>query len=552
MKYTELDSEQVRDEFGEDIILLVTATNLETEYLHQTLQPINGFEGLVKTYFETQTFYLGVLGKYTVMHVQCSDMGAVSFGGSIKTITDALRFSNAKITIMVGIAFGINPEKQRIGDVLVSESILPYNIKRVGKQDTIHRGKEAVASQFLLNRVKNLNTWECFIDSEQKAKVIPGRLLSGEELVDNLERRKELEIAFPDAKGGEMEGAGMFTACNGNTEWLLVKGICDYADGDKGTNKKERQKIAVTAAISLVFELLSSEFAFSHLNVNPVPLDVSSVSDTQQYRIPPVEQIGKVLFDQYSVECESFYHKRVVDEAFSTGMKDFTIWVHGPSGIGKSNLILRNLLNDDETDFLVLNLAPCQGMKVKDLFKEMYLELATKLSQDVRLSDLKTQTGCLKSLVGLFKEHYSNKKLTILIEEIPISNDKDEKKFSQLFFSLLVLKYFEPDLTGLKLVLSSLHDPKTHLLKNQQKVKEFTKFFPLSEWSEEDIIGLISIIEKGTGFKLVESVRALLITESKGSPRFVKKYFKSLFSTEDYRAENQNFIMNETILEFSN
>lgn len=195
------------------------------------------------------TYYFGILGKYQVAHVQCN-MGSISRDSSTKTVTTALGILKSKIDLMVGIAFGIDKVKQKIGDVLVSESIIPYNPKRVGKDRTICRGIETPASKKLVSRFRSIKaTWSIFLEDGNKADLILTRLLSGEELINNLEYRDELISKNPNSKGGEMEGAGISAACDGKADWILVKGICDFADGKKGTNKKIGQTTAINAAL---------------------------------------------------------------------------------------------------------------------------------------------------------------------------------------------------------------------------------------------------------------------------------------------------------------
>ncbi len=63
-----------------------------------------------------------------------------------------------KAIIMVGIAFGRDPAKQKIGDVLVASQIIPYEQQRVGEQ-VIFRGPIPPSNTVLLNRFENAPTW---------------------------------------------------------------------------------------------------------------------------------------------------------------------------------------------------------------------------------------------------------------------------------------------------------------------------------------------------------------------------------------------------------
>jgi nucleoside phosphorylase len=159
---------------------------------------------------------------------------------------------------MVGIAFGINEEKQAIGDVLVSEQLMLYDLQRVGTDkegnlEIIPRGDRPHASPWLINRFQMANlSWD-----ESKVKVRFGLILSGDKLTDNIDFRKQLLKFEPEAIGGEMEGAGLYVACqNSKVDWILVKAICDWADGQKAKDKDARQQLAAHNAAALVLNAL--------------------------------------------------------------------------------------------------------------------------------------------------------------------------------------------------------------------------------------------------------------------------------------------------------
>lgn len=158
---------------------------------------------------------------------------------------------------MVGIAFGIDSSKQLIGDVLVSSQLMLYEPQRVGNKDEktirIPRGDKAHASPRLLRYFRNAElSWD-----ESKCKVRFGLILSGDKLVDNIEFRQQLCDLNPEAIGGEMEGSGLYVACHDKgIDWILVKSICDWADGNKYENKDNQQKLAAENAASFVLHVL--------------------------------------------------------------------------------------------------------------------------------------------------------------------------------------------------------------------------------------------------------------------------------------------------------
>lgn len=270
-KYDDEDGQFIVPLIDNFNLLLVTATKVEKETLHSYLKPLHGRTKLVKIQEGKQTYFLGVFGSYNAVHVSCDQMGATSPQASITTTIDAVNFCNPKVVLMLGIAFGAGG-KQKIGDILISESVVPYEIQRLGKKGSLNRGTPAPACTTLLNRFKNITDWHYMIRNRKPA-ILPGLLLSGEKLIDNLEDKNKLLEAYPMAKGGEMEGYGVYTACNSKsiTNWIIVKAICDFADGKKARGKERKQKTAAEASVNICQHIFNSRLAFRDISLFPVP-----------------------------------------------------------------------------------------------------------------------------------------------------------------------------------------------------------------------------------------------------------------------------------------
>ncbi len=82
-------------------------------------------------------------------------------------------------------------------------------------------------------------------------------LLTGEKLVDNVDYRNQLVKFGSEAEGGEMEGAGLYVSSyDKKVDWIVIKAICDWADGTKGVDKTTRQKLAAKNAAEFLVESL--------------------------------------------------------------------------------------------------------------------------------------------------------------------------------------------------------------------------------------------------------------------------------------------------------
>jgi nucleoside phosphorylase len=235
-------------------ILIVTVTKVESTAILQAFEPILGVKAIPLSIEDRIYFDLGTINKARIFLTQ-SEMGSGGLGASLLTVRKGIEDLFPTAVIMVGIAFGVNEEKQAIGDILVTEQLRLYDLQRVGTQDeqeqVILRGDKPHASPWLINLFKSADiSWE-------KARVRFGTVLTGEKLLDNIDYRNQLLSFEPEAIGGEMEGAGLYVACQDKkVDWILVKGICDWADGEKGQDKESRQKTAASNAAAFVVHTL--------------------------------------------------------------------------------------------------------------------------------------------------------------------------------------------------------------------------------------------------------------------------------------------------------
>jgi nucleoside phosphorylase len=208
-------------------ILLVTAAEVESRAVlkvaeESTGHPSNSWEVGNGTYRD-----LGKVNGKKVWLVQ-SEMGAGGPGGAHETVGQAIR------------------------DVLVAKQLYMYEPQRRGTDRVIPRGDKASASSRLLKRF-----WNAKLDW-QMANVHFGLVLSGEKLIDDDEFVRELLIHEPEAIGGEMEGAGLYVPCQtAKKDWILVKAVCDWADGKKSEDKTNRQLKAARNAAHFVWHALA-------------------------------------------------------------------------------------------------------------------------------------------------------------------------------------------------------------------------------------------------------------------------------------------------------
>jgi len=134
--------------------------------------------------------------------------------------------------------------------------IIPYEQIRVG-EEVVFRGPIPPSNTTLLNRFANAPAWSFVRPDGKDCTLLIGPILSGEKLVDSPMFKQQLFKQFPQAIGGEMEGAGLCAASGRiGIAWILIKSICDWGDGKKD---KKHQPLAASAAVSLAHHVLSQK-----------------------------------------------------------------------------------------------------------------------------------------------------------------------------------------------------------------------------------------------------------------------------------------------------
>lgn len=212
-------------------ILILTSNPNEKKVIDELIQHKvtisigNGIQGKI-----------GLIAEETVLHLS-GDLG-ISKQNSIGQISIAF-LGNEDIpkpflTILAGVCWG-NYKLTKIGDVLISNSILSCNIKRLSGTP-----------------VKPLIINSCFEISSLKEE--PVTLFSQETYVGDEEQilRNELLSKFDYLYGGEMEG---FYCLKDNSPWLIVKVVADF--GDKLDRNKQVEVLPNIS--SVIFDLLSSQ-----------------------------------------------------------------------------------------------------------------------------------------------------------------------------------------------------------------------------------------------------------------------------------------------------
>ena len=245
-----------------DILLMVVNEN-EYRAVLGLMKPIESVGKIILFTQKNVTFLIGKYGEYLTAVVQTSPGGQGFDAAEQKTIR-AIEVLKPSVVISVGVAYGKSKETQRLGDVLVCNLVHDYTHKRLGENETRIRNPQPPVGGRLLDIFKNYVGWRKERGSGEICRVKVGPLVSDSNLIDNLQGKEEIFKAFPDAIGGEVEGAAIMSAIHGSTpkpEGIVIKAICDWGDGSKND---VWQPFAAHAAADYVLHHMKKE-AFADL-----------------------------------------------------------------------------------------------------------------------------------------------------------------------------------------------------------------------------------------------------------------------------------------------
>lgn len=214
-------------------------------------------------------------------------------GSAAKTMR-YLAATGAQGVVQVGMAFGVSSDKQKLGDVLVSALLSPYDNRAVKPRDAppgrvcscilgcllrmfqvkprdappgyvydyegvkVEKPRAALLDRFRIEKERREKA------GESEFKIHIGAMLSGAARIHCAAYRDELLRIAPsegeEFVGGEMEGVGLLSGSMkaGDPVWCVVKGISDFADENRDNDiKTGREKASYHAALFVLSSLLN-------------------------------------------------------------------------------------------------------------------------------------------------------------------------------------------------------------------------------------------------------------------------------------------------------
>ena len=304
-------TDEEKDDLRCDVLLFI-ATPTEKKKLKKIAREA-GFQFATRTVEELgEYFFMGTIGRTKVNAVR-TEMGPFSYGGSASRAINFRIATGATAIIQLGMAFGVDPgpDRQSYGDVLVSTSIIPYDLREVRPEGTVgevlpadivdqpgdagdyaaatvevpnmpppfpvaqppiggtpvaerpyrvdykdavrHASKESLLKMFVAERDRG----------DYGHRIHFGGLLSGGARIFSRSFLGELMRGVPQAEdgiiGGEMEAVGLLSVSpKDDPIWIVVKGISDFADENRDDVINKTRPIACENSVRLVLAALAN------------------------------------------------------------------------------------------------------------------------------------------------------------------------------------------------------------------------------------------------------------------------------------------------------
>lgn len=235
--------------------------------------------------------------------------------------------------------------------------------------------------------------------------------------------------------------------------------------------------------------------------------------------------VSDVLFDTYSDQAELHYVKRREDTILKAAANSSNVWINGPAGVGKT-AALRRLVSREGWVFHHQILDGLRGLDARQLMREVCNSLHEKLGcEEVLPSDI-PDIDIMKSFRKALEVLADNKTLALLIEEIPLKGGEEYVRFIEYCYQLALLSESMNDNCRIIWLFSSIRDPLAELPGASAKLLEKIQFINFTIWNNRDLQSLVEMINLNLDTRLTIEQAGSITTQSDGSPRFVKMFFR--------------------------
>jgi nucleoside phosphorylase/tetratricopeptide (TPR) repeat protein len=300
--------------------LIVTALEEETDALLGRLQNVRK---LPPEEDDVRVYYAAVVptkfsdqrkGSYSIIVVPLLGMGRLD---AATATADAIRKWKPRYVLVVGIAGGVLKNDAHLGDLIVADQIVDYELQKIKEGGPEIRLKTHNADPRLLGAAKNLrgNRWQRTAAKRPTGgapKRRIGPVASGDKVLEDEAAVGRLCESIPKLIGIEMEAAGVATAAFQAASppgVLVIRAISDPADSRKNSVSVRRWRPYACE--------LAASYAVHLLRNGPIPLpgDSPSASAAASGAVPKADPVRFALALLHLVNDENHELERLMIEA---------------------------------------------------------------------------------------------------------------------------------------------------------------------------------------------------------------------------------------------
>ncbi|MGF6409395.1 alpha/beta fold hydrolase [Paraburkholderia sp. MM5482-R1] len=271
------------------------------------------------------------------------------------------------------------------------------------------------------------------------------------------------------------------------------------------------------------------------------PIRSSTVDDGSAVTSARSKRLSNILFDSLDKGSIDFYYARADDEKLETALSMYSVWLVGPSGVGKTSAARAYFIRND--------LAPieiCLSAYAGKLSPEHCIdEIAATVEQ---------RTGALlgtiprteRSITFELAKIAARSSIVLYFDEVPLSEaDADGAlAFFRFIARLLNAIKDESHNAELRIMLSSISPPPLPLA-GSEKVLERLRLVYLDKWENRELDGLLHVLKAELsalvhGFE-IESDKDVIVNAA-GLPRALKSYLRE--QVFNIRSSGQTFSRN--------
>lgn len=248
------------------------------------------------------------------------------------------------------------------------------------------------------------------------------------------------------------------------------------------------------------------------------------------------ELLEAVFYLPYKKASDPFYFKRDIDFLFENYfLSQKHVWISGVSGVGKTNLVLSNLINNGRK-FIFIDLSAQQNRSIQEYFDYINSEIIEQAS-------VESQSG-RKNIIERIAENLAKitlegEQLVVFVDEVPISENDKFLEFVTNFITISERFFNQAENSRkIKWVICTRINPIENLqnrddcFPNSNKANKNFHFKHLRLWSENELIGLLKILEGALEFSLSSLTQAELLVAVQGFPGKLKNTIERVLLEE--------------------